>query len=233
MTAAVSGARSPLRLGPKQVAVRAQDAAGVLRGALFRVLAGALAGGGLLAQTLLKRGVYPRAEYLAEYVPPLPRIGQQQLLKLALGQHRDLRKLRPVHADDVPHGGVDLVAAGQDAAVRQSQLRGGAFGRQAVAARLRALVLGVPADAVCPPAALEYKRRLGRRARLGVLRPQHRRVAAHAARLAVEGVGDRVEDRRLARAGVAGDEVQPARAEAVEGQGHAPGVGAERGDRER
>ena len=72
---------------------------------------------------------------------------------------------------------------------------------------------------------LDECRRLGR----CVFAAQHGALAALAARLAVERVGDRVKDRRLAGARVAGDEVEPGRAEHGKVHGRLPGVRAEGG----
>ena len=62
-----------------------------------------------------------------------------------------------------------------------------------------------------------------------VFAAQHGALAALAARLAIERVGDRVKDRRLAGTRVAGDEVEPGRAEHGKVHGRSPGVRAEGG----
>ena len=177
----------------------------------------------------MQRLIPLRVEDLAEDGLALVRLGEQQLAELPLRDHCDARKLLPVHADDVRHGGGHVARFRDDAAVRQRQLGVRLLHGRARAARFRARVFGVAAHGVGPAAVCEGQ--LHERRRLGrcVFAAQHGALAALAARLAVERVGDRVKDRRLAGARVAGDEVEPGRAERRKVHGRLPGVRAEGG----
>ena len=183
----------------------------------------------LFLEPVLQRLIPLRVENLAEDGLALVRLGEQQLSKLPLRDHRDARKLLPVHADDVRHGGGHVARLGDDAAVRHRQLGVRLLHGRTRSARFRARVFGVAAHGVGPAAVCEgqlhERRRLGR----GVFAAQHGALAALAARLAVERVGDRVKDSRLAGARVTGDEVEPGRAERRKVYGRLPGVRAEGG----
>ena len=99
--------------------------------------------------------ILSRAEDLAEDRLALVRLGEQQLSEFSLRDHHDARKLIPVHADDVRHGGGHVARFGDDAAVRHCQLGVRLLHGRARAACFWARVFGVAAHGVGPAAVCE------------------------------------------------------------------------------
>ena len=198
---------------------------------LLRVAPGSQ-GGGLLAQPVLQREIRPCAEHFAEDLLAALRAGREQLEKIALGDHRDLREARAVQAGDLRHARRDLLRLCEDGAVRQGKERVRVLHHRAAAAPGRALVFRAAAHRVRPAGAGERELHPGGRLRRGVLRAEHGGIARVAARLAVERVGDGVENGRLAGAGVPADEVQPLGAQIGKRDLRPAGVRPERGDRQ-
>ena len=144
-------------------------------------------------------------EDLAEDPTAFVRFGCQQLAEIALRQHRNLHKLIPIHAQNQLDLRLHVARAREDASVRQVQLGGRFFFRFAGAALGGARVFRVAPHGIFRAAVRERQRHIRRRFGAGVLRPQHFRLAVVAAGRAVQRIGDRVEHRRFARAGVAGN----------------------------
>ena len=162
-----------------------------------------------------------------EDLEPFLRAGLEQAAELALGQHGDLGKLLPGDAQDRLNFPVDLFELSDPAAVREGQLRLGLLPDDFFPALGGALVLRVPAHGVLLPGVCKDQLHLRRSLRGGVFGAEHVRGPAVAAGLPEEGVGDGVKDRRLARAGVSGDEIEALGAQPVQGQDSLTGVGAE------
>ena len=197
---------------------------GVLLGQLGRQL------GVLLLQCVLQFLVALGAEELAENAAPLLGGGVQQTAELPLRDHGDLRELVVVQPDEVRHGGGDLFRFRHGrAAVGVGEDGVGLFGGEALAPRLGAEIFRVPPDRVPCPVDLKFQLHKGRGPGGGILAAQHAAVPHAAAGMVVQGVGDGVKKGSLARAGVAGDEVQPAPAQTLEVQHSGGSVGAKGG----
>ena len=112
--------------------------------------------------------------------------------------------------EDLP---VHLPRLREHRAVRQRELCVRLLDRRAAPALRRALVLRIPLHGIVLSAVTKAHLDLRRGLRLRILRAQHAGGPVLARGLAEEGKGDRVEDRGLARARVARDEVEPALAE--------------------
>ena len=152
-------------------------------------------------------------EELSEDFLALLRVREQQLQEVALRDHRDLRELLVVDAEDLQNFPVDLPWLREHRAVRQPELRVRLLDRRATATLRRALVLRISLHGIVLPTVTEAHLDLRRGLRLRILRAQHAGGPVLARGLAEEGEGDRVEDRRLAGTGVACDEIEPALAE--------------------
>ena len=205
-------------LGPAQAGEQLPDA-----DALLLPLAGE--GGVLGLQPLLETLVGLGAEQLAEDLAPLLGGGVEQPGELPLGDHGDLGELVVVQPDDVHHGGGDVLGPGDGrTAVGVGEAGVGLFGGEALAPGFRAEVFGVAADGAALSPHLEFQLHEGGGAGLGVLAAEHGPFPDAAAGMVVEGVGDGVEEGGLARAGVAGDEVEPASAQLGEVQNGLGGI---------
>ena len=176
--------------------------------------------------------VQPRSEDVGEDLFPLVCVGLQQAAEIALRDHADLRELLPAQADDLANGPIHLLELCDGAAVRLCQLCVRGLRRHPRAARFGAFIRGIPPYGV--GAAVVGKRQLhiGRRFRLCVFGAEHCGLAAVAAGLAEEREGDGVENGRLAGAGIAGDEIEPAAPEALKVQLLHTGVGAKARNRQ-
>ena len=164
---------------------------------------------GLLLDPVLKLAVAAGLEDLPENLDPVLGFGLEQPQKVPLGDHGDLRKLVPVQAQQRRHGGGDLPPFGHRlAAVGIVELRLGPLGGEARAPLLGPEILRRPPDAVDLAPALEGQLHKGGPGRRGIVAPQHVRLAAAAAGLAVEGEADGVKNRGLPCPGVAGNQVQ-------------------------
>ena len=170
-----------------------------------------------------------RLEKLAENIDTLVRRRKQQLQKVALRNHRDLRELLAGHPDDTVYRFRHrLVAAYRTA--RGPHLAGGlgiiesrrrAFLRHALAAHLGAFVFGIAHHAVFPARIGESQvhecRGIGRRIQatemLGVVTA---RIAAAPARRPEKRKSNRIENRRLAGTRIARNQEEPARPELVQ-----------------
>ena len=184
---------------------------------------------GIAAQGLLHALEQLRGEDLPEDGHALLGTRQQQTQKVALGNHGHLGELLPRQPKDGLNGGVGLVPAGDNASIPHVQGDGGLLRGGAAAPTGRPLILGIPADDIHPVPGGEGQLHIGRDIRRGILASQHALAADAAAGPAVQGVGDRIKDGGLARAGIAADEVQPLVAQAGQLKPFQPRVGAEGG----
>ena len=152
-------------------------------------------------------------EELSEDFLALLRVREQQLQEVALRDHRDLRELLVVDAEDLQDLPVDLPRLREHRAVRQPELRVRLLDRRATATLRRALVLRISLHGIVLPTVTEAHLDLRRGLRLRILRAQHTGGPVLARGLTEQSEGDRVEDRGLAGTGVARDEIKPAFAE--------------------
>ena len=98
--------------------------------------------------------------------------------------------------------------------------------RRTGSAFFRSLVFRLSRHGILLPRVGERQCHEGRPVRVGVLGTQHGGLAVVSAGLSVQGEGDRVEDGRLARAGVPGNQVQAARSEFFKIDGLLSRIGA-------
>ena len=181
--------------------------------------------GVLLLQRVLQFLVALGAEQFAEDLAPLLGRGVEQAGELPLRDHGDLAELVVVQPDEGGDGGGDILRAGHGrAAVREGEDGVRLFGGRALAPRFGAEVVRVAADGVPLAAHLKFQLDKGGGAGGSVLAAQHGTVPHAAAGMVVQGIGDGVEKGGLARAGVAGDEIQAAFAQALQLQRDGAGV---------
>ena len=134
------------------------------------------------------------------------------------------------HAQDLGDLGGDLLFLGDHGAVGQMELGIGLLLHHGAAPLGGTQVAGVPANGIGLPVAGKFQLHEGWRLRGGVLGAEEVRVVpCAAAGLAVEGIADGVKNSSLARAGVAGDQVQSAGAQGCKIQHALPRVGSEGG----
>ena len=158
----------------------------------------------------------------------LLRSSVQQTGELPLCDHGDLGELVVVQPDDVGDGGGDFFGFGhRRAAVGIGQDGVCLLGGHALAPGLGAEVFRVAPDGVPLAAHLEFQFHEGGGAGVRILAAEHGTVPDAAAGTVVQGVGDGVKEGGLARAGVAGDEVQPAPAQLFQREGGAACIGPE------
>ena len=165
---------------------------------------------------------------------PLVRVGVQEPRELTLRQQHDLEELLGGHA----HGVGDLVvglfgprrdrAPGAAGLLRQ-QDPGGLAGRPGPV-HLGAHLLGAAGDAQVTAADRGLERHLGTPAGAGVVGAQPFRLVPLARDPPVQREPDRVEQGRLARAGLAVEQEQPRAGQFVEGDFRGPAERAERRD---
>ena len=152
--------------------------------------------------------------------PALAVGGVQELRELALGQQHDLVELLGRHAHEVLDLVIGLARAGGDgsprAAVRLLEQDLGLLGGGPAAPPLRALLLGLAGDAYPAAAHGRLELDLGRRAGRRVIRAQPPGLAPLAGDPAVQGEPDRVQQRGLARAGLAVQQEQARAGQVVE-----------------
>ena len=139
----------------------------------------------------------------------------------------DLRKLVVVQPDDLLHGGGHVLGFGhRRAGVRVGQGSIRLFGGHALAPGLGALILRVAAHRVAHAVHLKFQLHKGGGLVVCVLAAQHGAFPDAAAGMIVQRIGDGVKNGSLARAGVAGNEVQPAFAQFFKVEGGLGGIGA-------
>lgn len=162
----------------------------------------------LLLEPVLQPLIAAGVEQLPEDGLALLRLCQEQLQEVPLGNHRHLAELLPGQPQQRLDGLVHRPDLGHHPAVRANQRRLGLLDGGAAAPAGGPLILRRALDRIRPPAV--GKRQLHRRLRsgVGVLGAEHRRLPVLAAGLAVEGEDDGVENRRLPRPGVAGNQVE-------------------------
>ena len=136
------------------------------------------------------------------------RTRHDEAVKIALCDHGDLGKLCLIQSDDLLDLSIDLGGLVHHALIRHREPDFLFLHHHLVAALGRAQIFRAAVYRIGLSRIGEYQLDKGRRAVLGVLGTQRFRCAALAARPAVQCVGDGIEDRGLARAGVAGDKVQ-------------------------
>ena len=168
---------------------------------------------GFRFQPLLQDHIAAGVEQLPEDLLTGLGVCQQQLEKVTLGDHGHLGKLAAAQAQDLRNGGGDLPGFGDDAAVGQMQLRLRFLDGGAAAAPGGALILRAAPDGIARRAAGEHQLHGGGGFRGGIFGAEHGRIPDVAAGLAVERIGDGVEQGGLSCAGVAGDEVKAAAAQ--------------------
>ena len=167
------------------------------------------------------------AEQLAEDTAALLGGGVEQLCELSLRDEHDLRKLVVVQPDDLLHGGGHILGFGhRRAVVRVGQGGIRLFGGHALAPGLGALILRVAAHRVAHAVHLKFQLHKGGGLVVCVLAAQHGALPDAAAGMIVQRIGDGVKNGGLARAGVAGNEVQPAFAQFFKVKGGLGGIGA-------
>ena len=153
--------------------------------------------------------------------------GVEQLCELSLRDEHDLRKLIVVQPDDLLHGGGHVLGFGhRRAVVRVGQGSICLFGGHALAPGLGALILRVAAYRVAHAVHLKFQFHKGGGLVVCVLAAQHGALPDAAAGMIVQRIGDGIKKGGLARAGVAGNEVQPAFAQFFKVKGGLGGIGA-------
>lgn len=174
---------------------------------------------GARGEAFLQPPVQLRAEQPPQDLFLILRVGGEQLAELALRQHDDLDELVPRQADELLQPRVHLLDVEpvdrRSLAVRRQLVQLGLAAGLALVAR--PAVGHLAEHAVAPTLGLEHelhRRRLVVAREMAAQQPRLRAVLA--ARRAVEGVAERVEDGRLARAGLAGDDEQPSAAQLLE-----------------
>ena len=181
--------------------------------------------GVLLLQRVLQFLVALGAEQFAEDLAPLLGRGVEQAGELPLRDHGDLAELVVVQPDEGGDGGGDILRPGHGRpSVRVGEDGVRLFGGRALAPRFGAEVVRVAADGVPLAAHLKFQLDKGGGAGVSVLAAQHGAVPHTAAGMVVQGIGDGIEKGGLARAGVAGDEIQAAFAQALQFQRDGAGV---------
>ena len=172
-------------------------------------------------------GIALGAEQLAEDAAALLRRSVEQLCELPLRNEHDLGKLVVVQPDDFLHGGGHILGFGhRRAVVRVGQGGIRLFGGHALAPGLGALVLRVAAHHVAHAVHLKFQLHKGGGLVIRVLAAQHGALPDAAAGMIVQRIGDGVKNSGLARAGVAGNEIQPAFAQLFKVERSFGGIGA-------
>ena len=175
----------------------------------------------------MQLGIALGAEQLAEDAAALLGGGVEQLCELSLRDEHDLRKLVVVQPDDLLHGGGHVLGLGhRRAVVRVGQGSIRLFGGHALAPGLGALILRVAAYRVAHAVHLKFQLHKGGGLVVCILAAQHGALPDAAAGMIVQRIGDGVKKGSLARAGVAGNEVQPAFAQFFKVKGDLGGIGA-------
>ena len=218
-----------LQPGSIAVALGSGNAAQVLGDALPQFPAYAVGRSSLFLQLFLKDPIGAGMEKVAENRLAVFRVGQEQLQKVALGDHGDLGKLVSVQTEQGLYLLGDILRPGHGPAVREQERRIRRLLRKPAAAPGRPFVFRVSAHGIALAGMREDQLDPGGRLGGGILRAQHGRLAAASAGLTVEGKGDGVKKARLPGAGVAGDQVQAALAEAFEIHGGLARIRAEGG----
>ena len=186
-------------------------------------LAGVLHGG--LAQALVVGGV----KDLPQNGGAVGRRRVEQPREIVLRQHRHLRELFGVDAQQLGHGRRDGRRTG-DGFVRFLDKLGARRAFDGAAAALGgAQLFGPAAHGVAAPAVAEGQLDAGLGVGGGKVAAQHGGLAVFAGGLAVQRKGDGVKQRGLARAGVAADQKQTAAAKLRKVQLGTAGVGAKSG----
>ena len=152
--------------------------------------------------------------------PALVVVGAKEAGELPLGQHHDLAELLTGQAQQVTDDRADLVlrvrAAHPPLPLLPLEVDAGPLPGHPAAAPLGPVVLRRTADAVAHTAHRELERDLRADLGGGEVRAHPGRVPAIAGQAAVQGEGDRIEDRGLPDAGRALEEEQPAGRQPVE-----------------
>ena len=180
-----------------------------------------------LGQRLLQFLVALGAEQLPEDLAPLLSGGVEQPGELPLRDHGDLGKLVVVQPDDINDSGSHLLGFGHRRAavgIGQGGIR--LFSGESLAPGLGAQILRVAPDGVPLPPHLKFQLHKGGCAGVCIFAAEHGPIPHAAAGMIVQGVGDGIEQGGLARAGVAGDKVEPAFAQLLQRQGGGACIGA-------
>ena len=210
-----------------QIAVGASHAADILPDAPPFVFAFTGKLPDVVLQSFLKDLIVAGMEDLAENRLAVFRLCQQQAQEVSLGDHGDLGKLVPVDAENILDGRGHFPLLCHASAVGADELGFRCLFRCAGSAAFCLLVLRLSRHGILLPRVGEGQCHEGRPVRVGVLGPQHGGLAVVPAGLSVQGEGDRVENGRLPRAGIAGDQVQSALPQLLKVDGLLPRIGAE------
>ena len=184
---------------------------------------------GLLLQALLQPGIPAGAENTAENLPPLLRLGQQQLEKIPLGNHGNLHELIPGHPQNLPNFLVHLSGAGEDLSPRQPQLRRCVLLGHALASQLRPLIGRIPANLIFFIAVGKNKFHLRGGIRLRIAGTQHIAAPPVAAGGSVKCEDDGIENGGFTRPRIPGNQVDAAGPQPVHFYGLFAGVRSEGG----
>ena len=219
-------------LDAQNVVLVGLDAVDVLFQALADVVAFSFEVPRLALERLLQILIQLGLKNVPEDLLPVLRGREQQAQEIALRDHRDLHELLAVYSHDLMDRAVDVVQLCHDAAVGIAKfgfcdLRDRPLPPQFGPFISRAALYGIGLSRI---GKLQLHLRGG--AVFRVFGAEHGCVAVLAAGLAVQRERDRVEDRRLARAGIAGDEIQAAVAEIADVQYRLFRVRSERGHRQ-
>ena len=166
-----------------------------------------------------------RLENLAENLLALIRRRDQQLHKVALRNHRNLRKLIAINANDSLHGRPNIFIFAHRTARRPLtairlgivKRHRGRFFRESLAARLGAHVFGIAHNAVFPARIFERQVDFGLCFGGGIHATElFCVVAVLSARTTEQRIHNRIENRRLAGARIARNQIEPALAELIQ-----------------
>ena len=194
---------------------------------IIQPLAFLLGAAGVVHGGLSKALVVGRVKNAAQDGGPLSGGGVQQPGEIVLRQHRHLRKLLGVNAQQLDNG-VRHSGGTADRLVRLADEFGlGGHLDHAAAPLGRALLVGPAAHRVAAPPVGKGQLHRGLGLRCSKIAAQHRCFSIFARGLAVECKGDGVKQGGLARAGIAADQKQAVAAERRKIQLCTAGVGAE------
>ena len=205
-----------LSLRRKLGVFRETDERGVLIPCLSRLVPLAVERKEIRLYPLLKACVKVRFEYIAEDLPAILCVRQQELSELALRDHGDLAELRAVYAEDISDRRIYIRPARDNAPVRHSKFGARRLLCGSAAAGLGPLILRVSPDGISFPCVGKGELHLGRRLWRSEFGAEHGAFAPIAAWRAEKREGDGVKERCFPCAGVAGDEIQAPPAEPPE-----------------
>jgi len=161
-----------------------------------------------LGQQSLQLLVALGLEDIAKNLPAFIGLGLQQFAEITLRNHGNLGELLVIQSQNCLNLIVYLLNTHEYPTVRHGQLDTSILLRHFIPTQCAALVSRVAANGVLLVAIAKYQFHIGRGLGIGVLGAQHGCIAVASAGLTVQCKGDCVKQRGLARAGVAGNQVQ-------------------------